>query len=214
MELIKKILRANRYTFVLLEVYFFSKKFLKSKGWQHSRFMHQPLDANKEPLPWFTYASIYFIEQKLKRSHSVFEFGSGNSTRWFSKRVKNVVSVEHDTEFYSKIHDTLAILPNVEHVFRDLGGAYSEEILKYTAMYDIIVIDGRERIQCAKNCIHALKPDGIVIWDNADRTKYQEGYQFFINKGFRQLDFRGAGPISHSEWQTSIFYREENCFDI
>ncbi len=214
MKFIKKILRSNRSTSDMLEVFFFSKKFLKSKGWQHSRYMHQPLDENKSPLPWFTYSSIYFIQQKLRTSHTVFEFGSGNSTQWFAKRVKSIVSVEHDTVFYQKIHDTISSLPNVEHVFGALGEGYSAKILAYDKQFDVIIIDGRERIQCAKNAIQALKDDGVIIWDNSDREKYQEGYQFLIDHGFKQLDFRGAGPISHSEWQTSIFYRNTNCFEI
>ena len=214
MNFLKKILRTNHMTSAMLEVYFFSQKFLKAKGWQYSRFIHQPLDQERKPLPWFTYASIHFIAQKLNTTQRVFEFGSGNSTKWFSEHVKNVISVEHDTDFYEIIHKELSALTNVDHVFGALGSAYSSKILEYESTFDIVVIDGRERIECAKNCLKALKVDGIVIWDNSDREKYKEGYDFLRESGFKQLDFRGAGPISHSEWQTSIFYRKNNCFDI
>ncbi len=36
----------------------------------------------------------------------LFEFGSGNSTLFFAERVKNVISVEHNKEWYQIVNST------------------------------------------------------------------------------------------------------------
>ena len=41
-------------------------------------------------------------------------------------------------------------------------GSYAGAILEYPAQFDIVVIDGRERVQCAKNSPVALKADGCA----------------------------------------------------
>ena len=214
MGFIKKILRKFTFTARLLEMHFFSKKYLGPKGWFLSRFSWSSVDKNNEPLPWFTYASIHFIQQKLNRSFAVFEFGSGNSTRWFASKVERVVSVEHDKEYFAQKSNELNSLKNVTCELILLNEGYSDKILDFTNEFDVIIIDGRERVACAKKSLKALKSNGIIIWDNSDRDKYKVGCQYLADNGFKRIDFRGAAPISHNELQTSIFYRTDNCFDI
>ena len=104
---------------------------------------------------------------------------------------------------------------NVEYILKPLANKeYENYILNCTSKFDIIIIDGRERVQTAKNSLHSLKRSGIIIWDNSDREKYKEGYQLLFEKGFKRLDFWGIAPGLHAETCTSIFYREENCFGI
>jgi hypothetical protein len=213
--MIKEILRKNRFTSRLLETYFFSKKYLKPKGWFESRYLHQPIDSDMNPLPWFTYSSIHFISQKLSlKPMRVFEFGSGNSTLWFSSRVESIVSIEHETDFYSKILKKLRPIDNVSYELRKLNDNYNQKILEFENEFDIVIIDGRERVQCTKNCIKALKKNGVIIFDNSDRIQYKEAYNYLTEHRFKKIDFRGVGAIGHSEWQTTIYYRNDNCFEI
>jgi tRNA A58 N-methylase Trm61 len=93
-------------------------------------------------------------------------------------------------------------------------GNYSKSILKFNKEFDVIVIDGRKRVNCARSCLSALNETGVIIWDNSDREQYLEGYNFLSDNGFKRLDFAGLGPINHFGSCTSIFYRTENCFDI
>lgn len=215
MGILKKILRKFKPTANLLELYFFSKNYLTKKGWFISRFSYTPMDKDSNPLPWFTYSSIHFIEQKLANtSFDVFEYGSGNSTIWFSSKVNRIVSVEHDKSFYETKKATIESLGNVQYECIDLEAGYAKRIADFDKEFDIIIIDGRDRINCAKNCLKALKDDGIVIWDNSDREEYQEGYNILLENGFKKIDFKGVGPICYWEWQTSIFYKTTNCFTI
>jgi hypothetical protein len=211
----QKILSKHPITAKYLALSFLAKDYLRPKGWFKSKFLRMPLNGNNEPIPWFTYSSISFISQKLvNSSFSVFEFGSGNSTLYFASKVKQIVSIEYNAEFYQLISEKLKSHDNVDYIFASLGVDYSQQILNFNNEFDIVIIDGRERIECAKNCISALKKDGVIIWDNSDRKEYHEGYLFLEKNGFRRIDFKGHGPISSSEWETSIFYRNDNCFGI
>jgi tRNA A58 N-methylase Trm61 len=144
----------------------------------------------------------------------VFEYGSGSSTLWWAKRVFRVVSFEHDHAWYNKL---LKLIPeNVEYVYCEMtpNGDYSRGVKKYSNMFDIIVIDGRDRVNCAKNSLGALKEDGVIIWDNSERSKYAEGYAFLKDNGFKRIEFTGIGPVNSFAWSTTVFYRNKNCLAI
>ncbi len=143
---------------------------------------------------------------------TVFEYGSGNSTRWWCNRVFKVTSCEHDLNWHQLLKEKLP--PNIEYLYRELvsGGEYSQAVLG--GAYDIIVIDGRDRINCAVHAVKALNENGIIVWDNTERDEDRQGYSFLISNGFKRLDFEGHGPIGAHHWCTSIFYRDHNLLDI
>ncbi|MFG0285835.1 MAG: hypothetical protein ACF8R7_15575, partial [Phycisphaerales bacterium JB039] len=57
--------------------------------------------------PWLAPGAIDFLEQALRPSDVMVEFGSGRSTRWFSQRVGRLVSVEHHRGWYEKVRGQL-----------------------------------------------------------------------------------------------------------
>lgn len=188
--------------------------YIEAKGWLRSLDERASIDKEGNPIPWITYPSITFLEQHLKPTMRVFEYGSGNSTKWWSQQVKSVVACEHDKTWYDLLK---ADLPeNTEYIFCELeyDGAYCRTAQTYPNQFDLLVIDGRDRVNCARNCLPALKPDGVILWDNSDRDYYQEGYDFLTRNGFKRIDFWGIGPINHFEWSTSVFYRQNNCFGL
>lgn len=195
--------------------YFLNKNHLNKSGWKKSVVKRLPIDKNGAELPWFTYSCIYFLSSRLNETLSVFEYGSGNSTIWFSNHTKNIISVEHNDCWHSQMKEKLKRFSNIQYFLRDLtSGSYQKEILKYDNTFDIIVLDGRERVECSFNVLKALKVTGVIIWDNSDRTKYSKGYEFLMSNGFQRIDFYGMGPISAHSWSTCIFYRSNNCLNI
>lgn len=191
------------------------KRYLTPMGWTRSSATRTPVDEQGKPIPWFSYASIYFLKNRLTKDLSVFEYGSGNSTLWFSQRVGKIVSIEHDVAWFDRMKSSLGKLNDVTYIYRNLeSGDYAAEITKYKAAFDIIIIDGRQRVLCAKNAINALTEQGVIIWDNAEREVYQEGYEHLLNLGFRRLDFDSLGPINRYSSSTAIFYRPDNCLGI
>src|SRR5215470_11966850 len=68
-------------------------------GYLKSAVRNSAIDASSEPLPWYTYPAIEFISQFDFSSKSVFEYGSRNSTLFWSRLSTSVTSVEHDPKW-------------------------------------------------------------------------------------------------------------------
>ena len=188
--------------------------YLDEVGWFKSVERGMPVDREGSPLPWFTYSAISFLGNRLRPDMKVFEYGSGHSTLWWSSRVSSVVAYEHDALWFERLKPRVP--PNVKHVFCKLepNGDYCRGVLRERTRFDVIVIDGRDRVNCARNVAEAIADDGVVIWDNSDREKYKEGFDILAAHGFKRIDFDGFGPINTRPWRTSIFYRDSNCLGI
>lgn len=190
------------------------QSYLKNLGWFRTVLSQGSTDGNASPIPWMTYPMLHFLRGRVKREFSIFEYGSGNSTLWWAQHCRKVVSVEHDQDWYGKIQSILP--PNVEYHFCELetDGEYSKVIQNYDNRFHIINIDGRDRVNCMRNCLDALRPDGVVILDNSDRKKYKPGTDHLVENGFRRIDFIGMGPVNLGAWGSSVFYRDSNCLGI
>jgi hypothetical protein len=188
--------------------------FLCETGWFNSFSQKQSIDMLGVPLPWMTYSFIAFVEKRLCQQMEVFEYGCGNSTLWWAERVKSVISCEHDYNWYIKVKKKSPKNVTIYHFGNGQKDNYSSAIENSDIFFDIVIIDGENRIACAEKSIRFLKADGIVVWDNSDRIEYAEGFAFLYKNGFKQLEFHGTGPINEYRWSTSIFYRRNNCLDI
>ncbi|HIN85610.1 MAG TPA: hypothetical protein EYN06_03935 [Myxococcales bacterium] len=187
---------------------------LQELGWFRSYRERIPVNNDGDPLPWFTYPAITFIEGRVNSSMKVFEYGSGFSTLWWSKRVAQVVSCEGDKEWHARMNENSPANSEVFYVDPEDGDAYARSSQRFEKHFDIGLIDGADRNRCARHIISALKDDGVIIWDNSDLDEFQEGYDHLISQGFKRIDFHGFGPINAYLWGTSIFYRPNNCMGI
>ncbi len=188
--------------------------FLREAGWFESFRRKESVDARGQPVPWLTYAALAFLEPRVKPEMAVFEWGCGNSTLWWARRVRRVVACEHDPAWHAKVARTCPQNVELRHIDLTPDGPYAGAASAHPAAFDVVVIDGRDRVHCAKRCVPALTKDGVILWDNSDRQEYEEGYAFLAEEGFRRLDFGGMGPINVDGWCTSVFYRRDNCFGI
>jgi hypothetical protein len=82
-------------------------------GWFRSFEEGAAVDRDGKPLPWYTYPAIEFLQARVRPEMVIFEYGCGNSTLWWAKRVAEVVSVEHDGEWYRRV--AARVPPNVTH---------------------------------------------------------------------------------------------------
>ncbi len=190
------------------------KGYLKQIGWYKAYESKASVDKNGNPIPWVTYSFLDFINGRLKKEHSIFEFGSGNSTWFYAKNVGAVTSVENDKDWYNKIVNTKP--ENSNMIFCELGndGEYSKMPVALNQKFDIIIVDGRDRVNCCKQAIKALKPNGVVILDDSYRTQYQPGIDFLKGNGFKELPFSGISPGFFHRSSTSVFYKADNCLGI
>ena len=190
------------------------KGYLNSIGWLTAFDQRQPVDQDGNPLPWVTYSFIDFIKTRLTKDMRIFEYGSGNSTLFYAQRVAKVVSVEHDEEWYKKIVQEKAA--NAEMIFTELvaGGEYSQKASLLGEQFDVIIVDGRDRVNCCKNSVGALTPSGVMVLDDSEREFYEPARTFLLEKGFKELPFTGISPGLFYNKTTSVFYKNDNCLGI
>jgi hypothetical protein len=191
-------------------------------------------------LPWITFRAIDYLDKYLKPDMKVFEYGSGGSTIYFSKKCDEVVSVEHNKEWYEMVVKTIAAkkIRNTEvllaepiketgidsinfdepsafnssdenfsgYSFRE----YVEKIHKYPKGYfDVVVVDGRSRPSCYYAAIEAIRPGGIIIFDNTERESYHRAIEESISqkKVTEITSCYGPLPYSPDFSETTIFKR-------
>ncbi|MBS0286944.1 MAG: class I SAM-dependent methyltransferase [Proteobacteria bacterium] len=188
--------------------------------------IHQLDDMIMLDVPWWTYDAISEIEnyiQRKKTKLSVFEYGSGASTIWLAKRADKVISVEHDQSWYVHLNSKLSAFPQVQLslIPPQLNGTdnkyksqkcpnvsfktYVESIHSAKEQYDIIIIDGRARSACLETCLAFLKPEGIIIFDNSNRKRYQPE---LVACGLEIVRFYGRVPGSPFKSETAILSRK------
>lgn len=84
-----------------------SNGYLIKTGYIDSK-LNNTLKVNNEFLPWFNFSFIELLRERLSSDLTVFEYGSGASTLFFSKRCKHVTSIEHDKNWFNKIKSLIS----------------------------------------------------------------------------------------------------------
>jgi len=132
--------------------------------------------------PWLTKESITFLDRffKLNSNTRMLEFGSGNSTQWFAQRVHALVSVDHDIRWHTQVQEQCAPYTNVtlyliQSLYYTLSSTFPDN------HFDIILVDGKDRVRCIQESIRILKPGGILMLDDAERKKYRPIFELLKN---------------------------------
>lgn len=199
-----------------------------AKWYFHWRFS---LNDNSSPLydelPWITYGAIDWLSRHLTREMSIFEWGSGGSTIFWAKHVKQVVTVEHDPLWYKEVK-RLTVEKGYNNVHLSLvepvqsegnENLYTSTVAKYhnysfwqyvkeidnypNEYFDIVFVDGRARIGCMKHAINKIKNNGYLILDNSERIEYQAGWNLVNN--WKDIKIYGPGPYNRYPWETRIW---------
>jgi hypothetical protein len=74
-----------------------------------------------DSMPWLAFAAIDFLRKIIRPEMSVFEYGSGGSTLFWSQHVRNVVSIEHEQSWYNRMKNELLNrqIKNVQYVLSE-----------------------------------------------------------------------------------------------
>lgn len=159
--------------------------------------------------PWLTETANKMLEEiiAIGKNLSVFEFGAGASTIWFSKQtnITHLVSVEHDEKWRMEValkqQSATSILIHMQQPYNTAIDSFG--------LFDIILVDGRNRVKCIESAIPHLKPNGILILDNSERDYYAPGIKLLSD--FKRIDTLQPQPdkygFTYPGWQTSFFYK-------
>lgn len=195
-----KILRILAIPISLLKkIYIISIK----KGHLKSYIHYQSIDRKNNPLPWYTYSSIDYLSSLDFRNSLVFEFGSGNSSFWWSKRVKKLVSVEDNYAWFNLVKGKIS--ENQKLIFARSKEEYLDSLKHMTNKFDVIIVDGNYRLECCEIAITKIENNGIIILDNSDVEK--KSVEFLKTANYSQILFTGFAPIVDHISETSLFIK-------
>ena len=188
--------------------------YLHSTGWIESKRRGYPCRPDGSELPWMNYAVVAFLERRLNKTLSVFEYGSGYSTLFYARRVRNVISVEYDQAWIASIGPRLPPNASVLFVPDDVDGDYCRAIARSGDSFDVVVVDGKDRENCVKQSMQALSSRGVIVLDDSERAKYASAISHAQQNGFLSVDFEGLKPTDSSWCRSTILYRRENCLGL
>jgi len=187
------------------------KSYLHSIGWYESFKRGYPCDKLGNELPWMNYPVVAILNERLSKHIELFEYGSGYSTIYYSQRVRSVTSIEYDQQWLAKMHNRLPENANVYFVEKDVDGEYCRAIKHFSQLFDVVVIDGRDRVNCVKHAIDKLSDEGIIILDDSHRAEYSPAIVYAKQRGFRALNVEGIKPTGGRIYRTTLLYRDNNC---
>jgi SAM-dependent methyltransferase len=184
-------------------------------GHVRSAAMMRSVDRHGEPLPWITYPAIEYLQRFDFSDKRVFEYGCGNSTRFWAQRAAQVVSVEHERAFYELIASQLPA--NCELALRTPADVYVGALAAYSSRdsgrrFDVIVIDGHSRVRCAEGAAKHLAPGGLIILDNSDW--FPEAGDHLRAAGLIDVSFTGFAPIADVTTTTSFYFHRAFDFPL
>lgn len=161
----------------------------------------KPEAADGNPLPWYTFPAIEFFKSLNVAGLKIFEYGCGNSSLFWARKGAKVWSVEDNLEWYECMLRQSAGLQNI--MLRQDKPTYLGAIAEPEEKFEIIIIDGKWRRDCAQSVFKFLAPGGVVILDDSNRDRavnsiLQSGNLF-------EIAFNGFGPICGFCWTTSLF---------
>ncbi len=201
-------------------------------SWRRS--LDRPTDCLADRVPWICFAAIRYLKGILSPSMRVWEFGSGGSTLFFANRVSEVVSVEHNPEWYHRVARAIGTASGTCHIrleepevdttaaANDVGDpeGYVADDVNYRGMtfrryagsidgypeghFDMVFIDGRARPSCCKHAIEKVSEGGYLVLDNSERPHYAYVHETMKARGWRKVSF--YGPVPH------LLHFSETCF--
>ena len=160
------------------------------------------------------YAVVAFLERRLNKTLSVFEYGSGYSTLFYARYARSVISVEYDQAWYASIGPRLPPNASLLLVPNDVDGDYCRTIARNGDYFDVVVVDGRDRVNCVKQSMQALSSRGVIVLDDSERAKYAPAISYAQENGYLTVDFDGLKPTASSWCRSTILYRRENCLGL
>ncbi|MFC1462581.1 SAM-dependent methyltransferase [Verrucomicrobiota bacterium] len=171
------------------------------QGHFRSALRWESVDARGEPIPWYSYPAIEFLEQFDFSGKSVFEYGAGNSTLFWAARAARVVSVESNPDWHRNLSKNAPA--NCKLVLCPEKDRYLGAIAANDPPFDIIAIDGDHRDEAAAAAPGNLTPNGFVILDNSDW--HPAACAALRKADLIQTDFKGFLPIAGYTIATSLF---------
>jgi len=171
---------------------------------------------------------LEWLESFLNKDMKAFEYGSGMSTLFIAKRVKELISIEHSPKWHhlvseklkeSNISNCRSILIEPEYStgndYRSMDRQYEnlsfekycKAIENYPDNYfNFVFVDGRARDFCLPHASKKVRPGGVLILDDSERKRYFKAME--VLKDWKRKDFWGPRNYVKGFYKTTIYQKK------
>ena len=168
------------------------------------------IESKEKQLPLLTWPFLDFIQTLDISSNKLYELGAGNSTNWFAKIYKEIISYETNQKFYESLKKNL--LKNVNLSLVTLENIYNCDFSFNNQ--DWLLIDFAGKRTKFVNKLIQFEDSSLpaqIIFDNSDT--YRVGANLLIKRGYFEIPFYGKKSGENIYSSTSLFLLK-NKFEI
>ena len=137
----------------------------------------------------FNTKELDYLKKHVDANKTVLEYGPGDTSKMLINICKSLHSIEHNQHYYNTIKNTFLPYKNFYCYYKSPNKKYTEgghdgtfdEFEDYVTLpidlnikFDVIIIDGRARVECAKTCEKTLNKDGVIFIHDIERKDYNE----------------------------------------
>ena len=165
--------------------------------WFKDRILHlTPMQAG---FPWINYPTIQFMHHFACKNMHIVEFGTGGSSFFFLNRGAKLTSIEHDEKWIGLVKKKICsrleknwsyYLIKSNNKFSQIPSpnSYLLPVDKLSdSSVDLVLVDGRHRIQSIQRVIKKIKNGGYLILDNCDRPEYSKSFELLSHWSLKQV---------------------------
>lgn len=190
---------------------FLESGYLYQNGWFKSIEENKSINLKGEEIAWLPYSLLRFLDDRLSRTMNILEFGSGASSLYFSRKVKHVVSVEDDKDWYNIL--LIKKPDNLSLVLAETKDSYVN--VQYPHLnFDLVLVDGEFREDCLFKSIEYLNGSGVILLDDTNAPEFGQLTHRMVDLGFKYLKFNDFAPIINYNKESTLFYRDSNCLGL
>jgi hypothetical protein len=146
------------------------------RWFRENRYWGRRPDPVPPPYPWLNYNLLRWIERLAPRT--VFEWGSGASTIWFSRLPTSprVISVESDPKWHAAVESSLSVHRFETKVYLRQEKADYLEAFRSSGILppDLILIDGLWRDECLREALPWIPKGSAVVFHDSHAGKHRK----------------------------------------
>ena len=161
-------------------------------------------------IPWLVSSANTYLREffSTRKDATVLEFGAGGSTIWLSQQTRHLTTIEHNPEWKDAVEREIATgkHPCFPTNIRLLPLPYSGVCKEWCdSSFDLVLVDGRGRVDCVKESARLVRPGGTLMLDNAERPRYRKVYSILKEWELheevqREKDELGFTYFRHGAW--------------
>lgn len=158
------------------------------------------LDADGRLMPWYTRPCLEWLITLPLKKMTVFEYGCGDSSKWFIDNARASSGVDHNERWipyedgYWCTQNKVEYINSPAHIEGNWDG------------YEIVVVDGLYRDDCAEYALKCLKKGGYLIADNFEQASADLTDWPLTRELTKHLPMTLYKEPTHIDWQTAVWH--------